>query len=237
MAASLALAVASAGCESSQAKSRQLAKHAKGLLNQKGLTVTRQNADVKVVDAAVLHDANGTAVVVRMRSRAGAAQVDVPIGIDVTDAKGSSLFKNDAGGLEHSLVARSVVPAGGEVLWVNDQVTASGAPAKVSAAIGPSKSTFEGPLPKLVVSNVHLTPEPHGVAARAVIENRSTVAQRNVLVFAIARAGGKIVAAGRAIVPKLPAGPKAKPVHLTVFFIGDPRRGTLQLEAAPTTLR
>jgi len=233
----LAAVLAASGCESSQAKSARLAKHARGLANQKGLTVTRENPNVKVVGTAVLHDANGTAAVVRLRNTADAAQVQVPIAIDVTDAHGASIFKNDDAGLEASLAAAAVLPSKGKALWVNDQVTGAGKPEKVSAKVGPSRDALTGPLPKLVLSGAHLISDPQGVAAKGVIENRSKVEQRNLVIFGVVRAGGRIVAAGRGLVARLPPAPTKKPIRFTVFFIGDPRQGTLQLEAPPTVLR
>jgi hypothetical protein len=233
----LALAVASSGCESSQAKSARLAKSAKGLLHQKGLTITHENADVKVAKTTVLHDANGTAAVVWLRNGTGRAQARVPVAIDVADAHGTSLFKNNSPGLATSLVAAPLVPAHHRALWVNDQVIASGKPAKVTAKLGASGAVPSGSLPRIEISGVKLEQDVDGTVARGRVVNRSKVVQRDLVIFGVVERNGKIVAAGRGIVARVPPAPTPKPIHFAVYFIGDPRHGSLHLEAPPTVLR
>ena len=53
------------------------------------------------------------------------------------------------------------------------------------------------------------------------------------MIYAVARDGKRIVAAGRGQVPKLKPGAKAP---FAVYFIGDPRAGKLTLAAPPTVL-
>ncbi len=48
----------------------------------------------------------------------------------------------------------------------------------------------------------------------------------------VARRGGRIVAAGRAIVPLVKPGKKAK---FNLFFIGNPKGARVTLSAPPTT--
>jgi hypothetical protein len=59
------------------------------------------------------------------------------------------------------------------------------------------------------------------------------VTQLELVVYAVARRGGRIAAAGRAIVPQAPAGASTP---FQVFFIGDPKGAQLSLTAPPTTL-
>ena len=53
------------------------------------------------------------------------------------------------------------------------------------------------------------------------------------VVYAIVRRGAQVVAAGRAIVPEAPAGAST---HFQLFFIGDPKGGSLVIDAPPSTL-
>ena len=90
-------------------------------------------------------------------------------------------------------------------------------------------------LPELAVSGVRLSEDPaSGVIATGTIENRSHVAQSSLVVFAVARRGKQIVAAGRAIVPEL-AGDASAPFQIS--FAGDARGAQLQVLAPPTNLR
>ena len=46
--------------------------------------------------------------------------------ITVRDTRGKALFKNDATGLEAALTSVALLPAGGQTVWIDDQVEASG---------------------------------------------------------------------------------------------------------------
>ncbi len=87
-AAAVLLVPALAGCESSQSKSARLSKQAKTTLTAKGLTVTRENPQVKVDEGIVLHDKYGSAAVVELRNLSSTAQVALPISIAVTTRPG-----------------------------------------------------------------------------------------------------------------------------------------------------
>ena len=65
------------------------------------------------------------------------------------------------------------------------------------------------------------------------VANRSAVEQRRLVVFAVARKGDRVVAAGRAIVERLAPG---KSAHFTAFLIGDPRGAELSAAAPPTVV-
>ena len=99
------LALLVAGCESSQDKSARLAKKGGKAFTAKGLDVKHENPDVKVTATTVLHDKNGAATVVVLHNSGPTFQANVPISIDVLGPDGKSVFKNDAPGLEPSLVA------------------------------------------------------------------------------------------------------------------------------------
>ena len=50
--------------------------------------------------------------------------------------------------------------------------------------------------------------------------------------FGVARRAGRIVAAGRAVLPELPAGSR---LPFQIFFVGDPHGAQLQVSAPATT--
>ncbi len=66
------------------------------------------------------------------------------------------------------------------------------------------------------------------------VVNRSGVALHNMPVFAVALRGGRVVAAGRALVPSLPASPSARPVNFRIYFVGSPAGAHIELTPAPT---
>ncbi len=253
----LAGALAVSGCETNAQRSAKLEKErlAHPVAVQKGLIVTHASAHVKVVESAVVHDENGTAVVVSLRDTSSRALRDAPIAITVSDAGGATLYQNNAPGLDPTLVSVVLLEPGRETVWVDDQIpTTARAPARVSAMVGEPPGTSgraEGPpgasgrpgeganpsaaMPQLSVRGVHLFEDPsNGVGEEGTVVNASKVTQQKLVVYAIGRRAGRIVAAGRAVLPEVPAG---QSTAFQVFFIGDPRGTQLQVSAPASTLR
>jgi hypothetical protein len=233
--AGLALAPLLSGCESSQAKSARLERDgAKQLADERGLVVRKQNADVRAIATQVLQDANGTAVVVVLRNRSSRPVRQVPVAIDVRGPHGKSVYRNDLAGLDPSLVEATGVPASGELVWVNDQVTPSGDPKTVEARIGAERGEPPRELPRIQLTQPRLVEDRvTGVEAVGRVTNRSDVEQRRLVVSCVARQGDRVVAAGRAIVNRLAAG---KSASFHVFFIGDPRGARVTVVAPPTVI-
>ena len=223
------------GCESSQHKSRRLERESRNKLQHaKGLVVKRENPDVRIVSTATLRDENGTAVVVRMRNVGKAALAQLPVAVELDDARGRALYKNDTPGLETSLVQAAMLSEGGELWWVNDQVTASTRPAKVKARVGEAKPA-SGKAPRIELRGARVAVDPvDGISVKGQAINRSNIDQRRLVIHCVAFKGKRVVAAGRAIIERLRPG---KPAHFTIFFIGDPRGARLTLAAPPTNLR
>ncbi len=243
----LAGALGAGGCETNAQRSAKLEKErlAHPLAVQKGLSVTRENPHVKVVESAVVHDENGAAVVVRLRDTGAHALHDAPIAIAVSSASGAKLYENNAPGLDSTLVSIPLLEPGREAVWVDDQIPAGAtAPARVSAKVGEpagaSGQSGEGAnstsatVPGVSVRGVHLFEDPsNGVGEEGTVHNASKVPQQKFVVYAVGRRGGRIVAAGRAVLPEVPAD---QSVPFQVFFIGDPRGTQLQVSAPASTL-
>jgi hypothetical protein len=239
VAAALACACAAtalSACESTQDTSARLAKRAKGLANQQGLKIARDNPTVRVRTTAVVHDANGIAAVVQLQNT-GNAQASVPVAIAVDDAKGKPIFRNDAAGLDRSLVEMSLLRKGESAWWVNNQVIAAGVPAKVAARVGEAKAQAPPDTPAIEISKVHVGSDADGVYAEGIVTNHSKIAQKRLTIFCVARRGGRVVAAGRAIIDRLLPAPTPKPTKFTVFFIGKPKGARLEFAAPPTVLK
>lgn len=233
----LPLAAATAGCESTRAQAEKFVQEGGRAFTARGLRVRAANRDVQLLERAVVSDANGTAAVVVLKNRGARALADVPIALAVKDARGKVLWRNDAPGLEPGLTHAALLAPGETVTWVNDQVLLAGGarPASLGTKAGagePAPATASRLA--IDVEGARLEGDPtSGVTAVARAVNRTDVDQHALVIAAVARRGGRLVAAGRAIVPQL----KARG-HETfqVFFVGDPRGAELSFDAQPSTL-
>lgn len=229
------LAVAGAGCETTREKAARAARGGDRAFRATGLSVARANRDVQVVEQAVVSDANGTAVVAVLRNRGGAALADVPLAMSVLGAGGRALARNDEPGLEHGLTHAALLPAGRAATWVHDQVILTGGRA-VRAEVVPGRGASAprgGEEIAIAVEGARLEGDPSsGITAIAHAVNGSDVVQRDLVIACVARRGGRVVAAGRAIVPTLRARGRAE---FQVFFIGDPTGAELTFDAQPST--
>jgi hypothetical protein len=234
----LVLALTLTGCETTAEKSAKLEKQAlkadsPGPVAVKGLSIGRESTAIKVLATALLRNSEGGAVAITLQNLSAHAQAEVPIGFTVRDSRGNSLYSNSTAGLAHSLVSVPLIAAHGEMTWIDDQVTAAST-GTITAKVGEG-TTAQGPLPPIAVSGGHLFEEPgSGFAVKGTVVNRSSVSQRELVVYATARRSGRLVAAGRSVLAEVPAGGS---VPFQVFFIGDPRGAELQFSAPPSTLR
>ena len=157
----------------------------------------------------------------------------MPILIEVLDAKGKSVYTNAIPGIEPALAAVPYVPAGGDVDWVNDQVLAAGKPKSVKVKVGASTDSYSRALPEIEVSAPKVEGDPvSGVEATGTVVNKTGEDQERLLLYAVGRSGGRVVAAGRGAIEHLKAG--TKPLHYDIFFIGDPTGAELEVTEFPT---
>jgi len=230
-------ALAVGACESTQDKSARLARNAHSLLSARGLSVTKTNPQVKVLQTIALHDANGTAAVVSLRNAGDRSQAQLPIAIAVSGSSGEPEFKNDTAGLEQSLIKMPLVAGHETTFWINDQVTGPSDPRRVDARVGLAEAPSPKTVPRIVILNTRLTIDSvNGPELVGVARNNSKIVQNRLVIYCVARRSGRIVAAGRAVIPKLAPAPTPKPARFTMFFIGNPKGARLELRAPPTTL-
>jgi hypothetical protein len=191
------------------------------------------SSEVKVTSSTLLSDSYGSAVVVGLHNSSSKALVNVPILIEVLDAKGQVLYSNDIPGIERALAAVPYVPAGGDAQWVNDQVQTGTRPRSVRVKVGISKDSYSGPMPAIDVSSPNIEGDPvSGLEATGTVVNRTGEDQERLLLYAIGTKGGEVVAAGRGAIEHLKA--TTKPLQYDVFFIGDPSGAQVDLTTYPT---
>jgi hypothetical protein len=221
-------------CQSSQDKAKVIQEQAIASA-PKPLTISRPNKDVQVTGSTVLHDQNGTAVVVELKNNSNQTLVNVPILVNVHDAKGKTVYTNSAPGLDLALNHVPVMEPGQSFTWVNDQVTAAGNPKSVKVEVGMPEGKAPAHLPELAVSPPRSKSSSLGAQVTGTVTNKSQIDQQKLVLFAVARQGGRIVAAGRGVIKKVKV--KAKPAAYVIFFIGNPEGGDVSIQAPPSTLQ
>jgi hypothetical protein len=231
--AAVGIALVTTGCQSTQSKSAEIAAELGPVKQEKGLKISKPSKDVKVVSSTLLTDSAGSVAVVVVRNESNRDLANVPILIDVLDAKGKSVYRNDLPGLEPALTSIPYVEAGKEMTWVHDQVLATGKPKTVEVVVGEGGIPFSGEVPEFTVSEPKVEGDPYsGVVAGGNVENKSGGKVDRLLLYAVARDGDKVIAAGRGAIEKIK--PEPKPLPYNVYFIGDPAGGEVEMSWFPT---
>ncbi len=227
-------AIAATGCQSTQDKSAEIAASLGPVSKEKGLKITEESTDVEVVDTALVYDkAAGTgAVVVTLHNDSDQDLTNVPIAIDVLDAKGKSVYENNIPGIEPALASMPFIAAGADADWVHNQVLATGTPDKVEVKVGEGGRPFTGEQPDITVTDAKLEGDPtSGIEATGDATNNTDERQPRLLIYGVARQGDEVVAAGRAAIDHINAG-RTTPYH--IFFVGDPTGADLSVTSYPT---
>lgn len=222
------------GCESSQERSAQLEREARRQVStvaDAGLRIARASSEVKVVATQALHGSEGDAAVVTLRNVSTRTLRDVPLEITVTGRAGRVLYRNNTPGLEAALTSVALLAPGASFTWIDDQVQAGEAPTGVSAEAGEGQ-TAGGPAPQIRMSGVHRTEAAEGPGIAGRVANESGVAQKNLVVYGLARRGGRIVGAGRAVLSEVPAHGSSE---FQVLVIGGVHGAQVQASAPATT--
>ena len=219
-------------CQSSQDKAKIIQARAEAS-RPKPLVIPHPNKDVKVTDTTLLHDNNGDAVVVEVKNESKQTLVEMPILVNITDAKGNTVYKNDTAGLDFALNHIAVLNPGETFDWVNDQIEAGGK--KVKVTVGEPEEKTPPSLPELAVSPPRSRSSSLGAQVIGTVTNKSKLDQRKLVLFAVARQGGRVVAAGRGLIKKAKVG--AKPAPYVIFFIGDPAGADVTIQAPPTVFQ
>ena len=225
-------AIALSGCETTAEESAKLEQSAKHVvLARTGLQIARASTQVKVLRTTLLSSSEGGAVAVSVRNLTVHPLHALSIAITATNSAGKVVFRNNAPGLEAGLTSLALLPAHAEAVWVNDQVPASGHPSSASAEVGQAPNA-QAPLPAITVSNLRAATETAGPTT-GTVRNDSAIAQQKLIVYVVGSRDGKLVVAGRSVVPEL-APPRLG--QFQAFLVGDAAGAQLQASAPATTL-
>jgi hypothetical protein len=240
--AAVLVALALSGCETTAEKSAKLERAAKQhealteratAAAQRELTIAHASTKVTVAAVTLLHSSEGLAAVVTLQSHSHTALREVPIRITVRNAAGHAIYTNETPGQSPALISASLIPAGGHLEWIDDQIPTTAGASAATAEIGEAPASSNA-APKLTISGAHMIEDPSsGPGAEGYVVNHSAIAQSELVVYAVARRGGRIVAAGRAVLPQAPAGASTR---FQLFFIGSPQGAHLEVSAPPSTL-
>jgi hypothetical protein len=225
-----------AGCQTTQERSAELERAAlrahKSSVAVAGLRITRASTQVRVLAQTLVRGSEGAAAVVTVRNETAHGLRAVRIAIEVRDASGAVVYSNTTSGLATSLTGIPYLAPHATFTWVDDQVQSTAA-AKLSAKVGEA-AVLAGAAPVVTVSGVRAFQDPaNGAGAEGQVANRSTLAQHELVLYAIARRGTSVIAAGRAVIPSLADGQSTR---FQAYFVGNPLGGAIEVEAPPATL-
>jgi len=232
-----AVAIALAGCESTEQESAKIAKRLGHQSADAQVTQIRgDNPAVRVVEAQIVHTASGTAAALELTNTSAAAQADVPVLITVKDAGGATVYSNDTVGDSSPSGELALLPAHATVWWVDASVLASsGTPASVTAQIGKPTGTAADAASAAAISTSKLSSGSNfvGPYVQGTAVNGSAAALTDVTLYAVALDGGRVVAAGQSLLPTLAAHGS---VSFQVNVTGSPKGATPAVSAVPAHL-
>jgi hypothetical protein len=226
LAASLvALATVISGCSTTQDANRRASIQAdRTLASRKALELKGADRDVQVVRTSVVNGEGGSAIVVVLRNRGDAPVNDLPIEVGPEGGEPVNTRPNVPYFQSHA----PAIGPGEETTWVyvsKEPLHADAAFARVGTAANPP--TKAGNVDELETGG-----SAHGSSVSAEITNDVGVPQYDLDVYAVARKGGRYVAAGRANLEHLGVSETAR---LTLSLVGDPTGAQVQV-FAPQTL-
>lgn len=213
-----------AGCESTfdqNARAKLTAQRDLG--TRTAAEVTERTADVRVEGVHLLRDQVSTAVVVDLRSEADRILTDLPITVGVV-RDGRKIVLNRSSEIEWFGKHVPAITPGGTTTWVfrsppgrggkagDEPFVRVGAPSRLApqnvTALPPlratSAPTAEAPLPTTPGEPREPKRPPAPGFARAQIVNGDGVPQLRLPVYAVARDGDEVVAAGVALIEEVP---------------------------------
>lgn len=229
MAAGIAAAVLGgglSGCVSTQHKNaRAMLVAARTVDGRRPLRITARSRDVRVLGVQLVRAGRRGAVVVTLRNAGTQAVTDVPIAVGVRAPGGKRLPLNGGHGLAWFQTHVPAIGAGARTAWVF-------VPRRTPPAGRPWAVVGRG---RAVAAVPSIAARTHAPAARRAVRvtlaNASDIPQYGVQVYALARAHGRVVAAGVGSVRHLGSHAQA---GARVALVGAPGRHTIRVHAPAT---
>jgi hypothetical protein len=226
-AALVGAAVLLTGCVTTQQRNARAKLSAeREIAAREPLSVGARNPEVDVVGTALVRARGRTAVVVDLRSRARTPLTDLPIAVGVRTRGGRTLALNRGRDLDWFATHVAALAPGAVTTWVFTARRRMPAGARAYARVGVPGTgpvTRASALPRLQASDLG--------GGRVRVRNGSAVPQVDLPVYAVARAGGRPVAAGRSSISKLAGDGEAT---VAVALVGARDVPRTQVHALPT---
>jgi len=207
------LAVVGAGCESTHDKAARIIADGAAVAHVDAVSISKNTAITTKVAAVLSSESQDgvlTAVVVELTSKDKDHSVLwAPIDVVVKDASGAVVGKTNIPGANPLMIHVPSLPAGGTAYYVNDQIAPDAVPTTAEATLGGTLVAMTPPPGTLKVTGKIVIDPDYGPSFVGTVTNTADVRQEQVIVQGIARRGGKIVAAGTAIVNGLEPGASA----------------------------
>ncbi|HTZ88227.1 MAG TPA: hypothetical protein VMB05_16295 [Solirubrobacteraceae bacterium] len=229
-----AVTVTFAACVSTEDESAKIERDAQVAREHEpgALKLGATNPTVRVTDVTLLRGAGRGAVAMKLTSSSTHAQRKVPVLVEVEGGGGKLLYSNQPGGTDPKLQHVSLLGPHEGVWWVNDQVLVNQPSKGVKVRVGTGSG---GRTPDAVSARKpRLGGEPGANVVDGELVNEGSRAQHAVPVYAVALRGGKVVAAGSALVASL-AGHKGASAGFHIQLVGDASNAKIELSAVPAS--
>jgi hypothetical protein len=230
-------AVLATGCASTKerAEKKLAADAAAAAVAAKATTLTiKANDAIKSDVLAVIASPDGStaAVVVELKlDDKSKSVVWAPIDVKLYDAGGNVVAEGNVEGADPAIVHVPSLAGGTSVLYVNDLLSPSAAPTRATVEIGGNLLTLPAQ-PGALKTTVTWAVDPnYGPSFTGTVTNTTGIAQNGVIVQAVARKDGKVVAAGTSVVGALAPGESQ---DFQGLFVGDPS-GAVVTATAPVS--
>jgi hypothetical protein len=228
-----ALAVTASACESTESESAKIAREGgPAAAGPSALKLGAANRGVRTSDVTLLSSSGRTAVAVKLTATSHRAQLNVPLLVNVTGAGEKVLYTNGTGGVEAALQRIALLRPDESTWWVDDQVLVTQKASAVKVRVGTGTSPRSTKAPVLTAKTKQVGEQSGLSTLSGELVNGSSKAQAKATVFAVALRGGKVVAAGRAVVESL-AGHRGATAPFQIFLVGNPAGAKFELTAEP----
>jgi hypothetical protein len=220
-----------AGCDSTQQKNaRARVVATRELDSRRTPHVEGRSQLVRVREVALVRGPRASAIVVALRSRAATALTDLPIVVGVRARDGRRTPLNAIRNLDWFQTHVPAVAAGGEATWVFVTRRPVARGVRPYARVGASTAAavrWDGTLPQIAASAAGARDR----RVRVALDNASDVPQYGLQVYAVARRGGRYVAAGKTAIRHLGTGER---LTTSVSLVGPARLRAVTIQAIPT---
>jgi len=219
-----------AGCVTTQERNARAKLSAeRQIAARTPLQLGARNAQIDVATATIVRGrgrARTAVVVVELRSRARTPLTDVPIAVGIRTRAGKRLALNGGRDRDWFETHVAALAPGATTIWVFTARRRAPAGARATAQVGvplAKPASRASSLPHLQASALG--------GGRVRVRNDSDVPQVDLPVYAVARAGGRYVAAGRTSISKLSGGSETT---VTVPLVGARNTPQVQVHVLPT---